>query len=63
MFLNWLRRLFPPPDAMSASWLKAQEKSDAARIEYHGPSLRLPIDKQRNETAWRQTRILRKKVG
>ena len=60
--IAWLRRLFTPPDAMSASWLKAQER-DTSKIEYHGPSIAFPVKKRINEAASWQTRILKKKVG
>ena len=59
--IAWLRRLFPPPDAMSASWLKAQD-AKASRVEFDGVAIQWPIQKQKNESPLWNARKMKKRA-
>jgi len=61
MFLNLLRRLVAPREAMSASWLKAQER-DSSRIDFEGVSIRWPINKLRDASSpiWNARKLKRR---
>jgi len=64
MLLRWFSRR--DPDRVAASWLRDQQRS-LMRIEYHGPSITLPIRRpdQQNSVwnSWALRRQARKDVA
>lgn len=61
---RWLAKLFRwrNPRYMSVEWCEALDVSDARAVEYHGVSIRFPINKLVNDAARFNTKRLRKRA-